>query len=316
MAEEDRPEQSRPEQNLAVPVAAAQGRAAQGRGTPGGGGLWAAALAAAALALGVVILLFRGPVSPGAAERGTAAGAASSAGSVAAHASSAARAPTLASAPGLGSGLPPARAAAAGETAPVQAALQLVSVGGAAGDPALAEDVALFDPATLFLPTRWNSSYVAKTVREPGAAFAAYPPKPVFTESAPLLALPEPPVPASPAAALADDPPGVPLLGFGRTETAIPALAARGAFVEVVAAAGGRPVLAEALTAAAPPSDAPWQPMEFMAAVDAAGLVGPLVATLSSGAAPVDAYFRRYLADTVRIGARLAPGFYRISVGP
>jgi hypothetical protein len=123
-------------------------------------------------------------------------------------------------------------------------------------------------------------------------------------------------VPASAAAALADDPPGVPLLGFGRTDEPVTPLAARGAFVEVVAAGGGRPVLAEALTAAAPPADAPWQPMEFMAAVDAAGLVGPLVATVSSGAGPVDAYFRRYLADTVRIGARLAPGFYRISVGP
>ncbi len=253
-----------------------------------------------------MVLLFRGPVSPGTPAPGTAVGLASATASFAATAAPIASASTL----------PSTHAAAAGELPPASASLQLVSVGGAAGDPVLAEDVALFDPATLFLPTRWNSSYVAKAVRDPGAAFAAYPPKPVFSESAPLLALPEPAVPASPAAALADDPPGVPLLGFGRVAAAVAPLAARGAFMEVVSAAGGRPILAEALTEAAPPPDAPWQPMEFMAAVDAAGLVGPLVATVSSGAAPVDAYFRRYLADTLKIGVRLSPGFYRISVGP
>ena len=30
----------------------------------------------------------------------------------------------------------------------------------------------------------------------------------------------------------------------------------------------------------------------------------------------VDAYFERYLTDTFRVGDRLAPGFYRIRVGP
>ena len=56
--------------------------------------------------------------------------------------------------------------------------------------------------------------------------------------------------------------------------------------------------------------------MEFIAAVDAAGLVGSVVPTVSSGAGEVDEYFGRYLADTLRVGQRLAPGFYLISVGP
>jgi hypothetical protein len=56
--------------------------------------------------------------------------------------------------------------------------------------------------------------------------------------------------------------------------------------------------------------------MEFMAAVDASGLVGPLVLTVHSDVAEVDAYFGRYLAETFRIGQRLEPGFYRICVGP
>ena len=56
--------------------------------------------------------------------------------------------------------------------------------------------------------------------------------------------------------------------------------------------------------------------MEFIAAVDTAGLVGPLVPTVRSTDADVDDYFGRYLAETLRVGQRLAPGFYRISVGP
>ncbi len=56
--------------------------------------------------------------------------------------------------------------------------------------------------------------------------------------------------------------------------------------------------------------------MEFLAAVDPAGLVGPPVLMLRSDAADVEAYFGRYLADTLRVGQRLSPGFYRICVGP
>jgi len=53
-----------------------------------------------------------------------------------------------------------------------------------------------------------------------------------------------------------------------------------------------------------------------MAAVDPAGLVGPVVPTVRSGVSEVDDYFARYLEETLRVGQRLAPGFYRISVGP
>jgi hypothetical protein len=74
----------------------------------------------------------------------------------------------------------------------------------------------------------------------------------------------------------------------------------------------GRPVN----DAKPPASTRPWDPMEFVAAVDAAGLVGPLVPTARSGVDEIDAYFGHYLADTLRVGQRLSPGFYRIVVGP
>jgi hypothetical protein len=70
------------------------------------------------------------------------------------------------------------------------------------------------------------------------------------------------------------------------------------------------------LADARPPAAAQWRPMEFIAAVDPSGLVGPLVPTSRSGADDVDTYFGHYLADTLRVGQRLAPGFYRITVGP
>jgi hypothetical protein len=253
--------------------------------------IWAAAVAVGVVAVVGVVALFRGAVTPLPAR-------------------------TPAGSPGRSGPAGSGAAAAVAAPAPASPSLQLVRVGGTGGDPALAEDVALFDPATLFLPTRWNSSYVVKAVSEPGDAFGGFPPDLIFPESAPVLDLPRAPMPASPGATLADDPPGLPLLGFGRTPERVAPLAGRGGFVEIFDAATGRSVFAETLPEAAPPADAPWQPMEFLAAVDPAGLVGPLIATVSSGARPVDSYFRRYLAETLRVGARLAPGFYRISVGP
>ena len=48
----------------------------------------------------------------------------------------------------------------------------------------------------------------------------------------------------------------------------------------------------------------------------AAGLAGPLVVTESSRVEEVDAHFRRQLRQVFRLGERLAPGVYRVVVGP
>jgi hypothetical protein len=53
-----------------------------------------------------------------------------------------------------------------------------------------------------------------------------------------------------------------------------------------------------------------------VAAVDAAGLVAPAAITRRSGFEDVDSYFQNFLVQTLRVGERLSPGFYRISVGP
>jgi hypothetical protein len=47
-----------------------------------------------------------------------------------------------------------------------------------------------------------------------------------------------------------------------------------------------------------------------------AGLAGPLVVTESSRVEEVDVHFRRQLRQVFRLGERLAPGVYRVVVGP
>ena len=162
-------------------------------------------------------------------------------------------------------------------------------------------------------------------MRPPGSAFANYSAKLGFAESElklDSLSLPKPvadsPDPAvAPGAALALPSPGALALGIGRTDAPGAPLSTRGAFVEIRSASGGQSVFARSLAESArPPGNSPWQPLEFVAAVDAAGLVGPLVLTTRSGVDEVDAFFQNYLARTLRVGERLAPGFYRISIGP
>jgi hypothetical protein len=185
-------------------------------------------------------------------------------------------------------------------------------------NPVVITETMLQDPTPLFLPTAFNSSRIDYVPREPSGAFAGFPAKLTFSDVALELHLPPPVVvPATPADALAGDPPGAPFIGFGRSDLVVEAVIGRAAYVEIVEAGTGRSVFGTPVSDAHPPaSSVPWQPMEFMAAVDSSGLVGPVVPTTRSGVGDVDAYFGHYLADTLRVGQRLAPGFYRIIVGP
>lgn len=184
-------------------------------------------------------------------------------------------------------------------------------------DPVVIRGTMLRDPTPLFLPTEFNSSRKDYVPKEPGGTFAGFQARLTFREAALELHLPPPvALPGSPADALVGDPPGAPFMGFGRTDISVEHVVPRGAYVEIMEAGTGRSVLSRPVADAHPPEAVPWKPMEFMAAVDASGLVGPLVLTVHSDVAEVDAYFGRYLAETFRIGQRLEPGFYRICVGP
>ncbi|HWA87981.1 MAG TPA: hypothetical protein VG710_17265 [Opitutus sp.] len=190
----------------------------------------------------------------------------------------------------------------------------------AGGDPLLREEAMLRDPTPLFLPTRWSAGAEVATEdkrREPGSSFTDFSAKFAFEGPELKLNLPAPiAIPERPADAFATDKPKRPFLGFGETDRAAPVLEARGAFIKVVAEADGRMEFAEPLVAAKPPGEAAWEPMEFLVAVDPAGVVSPPVLTRSSRVAAVDDYFQGFLTENLHIGDRLRPGFYRVAIGP
>jgi len=215
--------------------------------------------------------------------------------------------------------------APAGPPAPPPPSVRLVrsaakgadSLGG--GDLA-SEDAALHDPTPLFLPTRWSSAQKELPDRPPEGSFTGYAPRLVFAEDRLGLDLEHAAPPMRAADALREGPLGSnPLIGFGRAEAPVPALGQRLARVSAADVRTGRIVFTESIPdapgAPAELRSRAWEPLGFMAAVDAAGLVRPLVATARSGTA-ADSFFLGYLSGDFRIGERLAPGFYRIWVGP
>ncbi len=181
-------------------------------------------------------------------------------------------------------------------------------------------EAALTDPTPLFLPTEWNAgqnALPANARREPGSAFQGYPAKLKFAETELSLNFPaQVVVPARPVDALESTEPSQTFLGLETATQSLTQLAKRKAFVEILAAANGQLVMAQPLVDANPPGGTGWQPMEFLVAVDPMGLVGPPILTESSRVGAVDGYFKNYLVKTLRAGERLAPGFYRICVGP
>lgn len=184
-------------------------------------------------------------------------------------------------------------------------------------DAAVNDEAILLDPTPLFLPTKWNATQRAIGAREAGGKFQGFDaPKWNFAEHELKLGLPAAAaVPAGAVEAVAVDSPTVPLLGVGRTDAPDLVVAERRAFLEIVVAGTGKTVLKTTLSEG-PQATGAWMPLEFVAAVDAAGMIGPLVLTVRSGVEGVDGFFAKHIAATLRIGERLAPGFYRISVGP
>lgn len=184
----------------------------------------------------------------------------------------------------------------------------------------LRDEALLRDPTPLFLPTSWNvgeNALPANARQEPGSAFRDYAPKLTFPIADLRLGLPAPiAVPQQVPDVFDTDTPKRPYLGFGQTDRAVDALPKRTAYIEVAAIANGGLALAEPIEASTPPPENNWQPLEFLVAIDRAGLVRPATLVTSSQVSSVDAYFRDFLTDGLHIGERLAPGFYRVSIGP
>jgi hypothetical protein len=189
-----------------------------------------------------------------------------------------------------------------------------------ATDSRFKDEARFRDPTPLFLPTEWNATEASGLVaapRERGGTFQSFSPKLTFRADELDLNLPSPvTVPTRPTEAFSVDKPDRPFLGFGQRDQALPPLAQRGAFVDVRKAGSGEQLMAMALPDARPPGEGNWQPLEFLVAVNPAGLVRPAVLVESSHVTDVDEYFEEYLARQLQIGQRLRPGFYRVSFGP
>ena len=207
---------------------------------------------------------------------------------------------------------------------PQKSAVQLARPGLA--DEVLRQETELRDLRPLFLPTTRNAA-LPEPKREPGrTSLDEEPPKWSFGDADlqvgrefPAVATlgGKPVEKAELADALSIESAEAPLQGFGRRGAEISPFVARGGFVEVVAARDGRQVLAETLPIGArPPGGKAWGPIELLATVDAAGLACPLIVTDGSRVEEADLHFRNYLVETFRIGARLAPGYYRVVVAP
>lgn len=189
----------------------------------------------------------------------------------------------------------------------------------AAGNALLNEEAMLFDPTPLFLPTEWNVGHNTlpdNPMHDIGHSFQDYPAQLTFNEVGVSLGFPPPvEVPAKVTDALPMLSRQQPYAGLGRTDLRVGRLPERGARVDVVSVRDG----IEALSLTLPVDQVPaglWQPMEFLLAVDAAGLVGPPVLMVQASDERLGATWQDMLAKTLKLGERLSPGIYRVCVGP
>lgn len=186
-----------------------------------------------------------------------------------------------------------------------------------AGSELLREKADLFDPAPLFVPTERNYSQrglPAALVKQPGGVFGDFGAKLSFAEGGLTPYAFEGPAGADSLPEVLARNNEAPFSGFGEVDAARNPLAAREAIVRVNLL-GSNEMRDIGLGGAVPPrTDFP--PLEFLILVGPAGLIGDPVIALSSGSEEVDGFFLQFLARTARLGAVLAPGRYRVSVGP
>ncbi|MES1166754.1 MAG: hypothetical protein ABUL68_02015 [Pseudomonadota bacterium] len=173
-----------------------------------------------------------------------------------------------------------------------------------------------YDPMPLFVPTKWNARpnvVPNEKLRESGDESYGAPSE----VNAAKLAFPaKAAVPSTPVEALGLWTQEAPFLGMGQSDGRTEPLPERIAQVEVRREGDGRQVFTKTVLGRAAPGSGNWPPMEFIAAIDPAGLVGLPMPVPSPNPADIVAHFQFYLAKELRVGQRLEPGFYRIKVGP
>lgn len=195
--------------------------------------------------------------------------------------------------------------------------VRLTGAGQAAADRVLQERAEFFDPTPLFLPTPRNAGQgglPARLVAQPGQVFRDFPAKwsvadaslPIY--GAEVVAAPEG---LAEVMARANE---APFAGIGEVSVPVGRVASRAAFIEIKSMQGNN-LITEAINGVALPKG-DFAPLEFLATVSAFGLVGEPLLVGGSGLDEVDGFFRDYLVRTFRLGEKVAPGVYRVVVGP
>jgi hypothetical protein len=178
----------------------------------------------------------------------------------------------------------------------------------------VADEAALLDKTPLFLPTSWNTSI--KDVSLPATVFADFPSAFAYKEGDHSFGVFRSDQEGLNGAILDIEGPNSAFLSFGQKAQNLQVTRRAVGYLEVYSAKDGIAVIREALTLDLPPGTINWSPIELMAVVSAAGLVGPPVSITLSGLEEVDLYFADFLVKVFRIGEKLSPGVYRIVVGP
>lgn len=195
--------------------------------------------------------------------------------------------------------------------------VQLASAGRTSTDEVLRERSELLDPTPLFFPTERNygeQPLRERSLREPGQVSASFEPRLPLSENGVALYGGEP---ASAPERLSDvlgQGSESTFAGFGRADRAPSTLAVRSGYVEVQDLASGEVVINQAINGIDPPRR-DFAPLEFLVVVGPAGVIGEPFLSGSSDGEDVENFFRSYLVRTYRLGERLRPGRYRVSVG-
>lgn len=196
-------------------------------------------------------------------------------------------------------------------------------------DSILAEQLAYFDHAPLFLPTKWNfgaSQALATIEHSPADIFLPYADKLHFESQqrpAGLVRLP----PGKSATEALNQFSWPYLDAFGRVDEAVAALEPRLAIVEVRSARNGELMHLETI-----PVDRvdlgetwpDWRPFDLYVSITSEGAVampmlgGGLGTPVAGSAIPevVTDFFRRFLRHESRLELFLPAGLYRVTVGP
>ena len=180
----------------------------------------------------------------------------------------------------------------------------------------VADEAALLDKTPLFLPTSWNTSIKDVSLPATGGVFADFPSAFAFNEGDHSFGVLRADQEGFNGAILNVEGPNSAFLSFGQKAQNLQVTRRAVGYLEVYSAKDGIAVILEALTLDLPSGTINWSPIELMAVVSAAGLVGPPISITRSGLEEVDLYFADFLVKVFRIGEKLSPGVYRIVVGP